>query len=83
MNVQREIDAANRRVQAQIDASARAALARIGVDPEQVARDEAEARRQATLATFESWGVAWRQFTDSFAAIGAAFRRGYENGGRS
>lgn len=83
MNVQREIDEANRRIRAQIDASARAALIRIGVDPDEVARAEAEAERQASLAPFEAWGTSWRQLADHFAAIAAAFRRGFENGGLS
>ena len=99
MNAQREIDAANRRIQKQIDASARAALIRIGVDVEAMDREEAEPRQQvaqlldrrraeaerqrrATAQAFEELGASFRAIHDHFAAIGAAFARGFSGGAR-
>ncbi|MGW9270774.1 hypothetical protein [Microbacterium sp. NPDC055599] len=100
MNVQREIDAANRRIRKQIDASARTALIRIGVDVEAMDREEAERRQQvaqleadriraeaerqrrATAQAFEELGASFRAIHDHFAAIGAAFARGFSGGAR-
>jgi len=100
VNVQREINAANRRIQTQIDASARAALIRIGVDVDAMEREEAEQRRQAaqleadrrraeaerqrraTAQAFEELGASFRAINDHFAAIDAAFTRGFNGGAR-
>ncbi|MFJ4174025.1 hypothetical protein [Microbacterium sp. NPDC089696] len=82
MNVEREIDAANRRVQAQIDASARAALIRIGVDPDEVAREEAEARMQAARDVLAAWGYAVGEWVAMFAQLVEAFERAFAEAGR-
>lgn len=58
MNVQREIRDADRRIQKQIDVSARAALVRIGVDVD--AMERAEREREA------------RESREALAALGTA-----------
>lgn len=100
MNVEREIRDTDRRIQGQINASARAALVRIGVDVETMDREEAERRQQvaqleadrrraeverrrrATAQTFEELGASFRAIRDHYAAIGAAFARGFNGGAR-
>lgn len=78
MNVRREIDAANRRIQKQIDASARAALIRIGVDVQVMDREEAERRQQvAQLKADRRRAEAERQRranAQAFEELGASFR---------
>lgn len=79
MNVAREIAAANRRVQVQIDRGAREALIRIGVDVDA----EDRARRAAAAATgAEALGQAWRSLVDGMAAFAAAFARGFNGDAR-
>jgi hypothetical protein len=81
MDVKREIAAANRRIQKQIDESARAALIRIGVDveAEDNARHAELAREavEATGSTAEEFGRRMRMLNDSFVAAAEAFARGW------
>lgn len=78
MDVKKEIAAADRRIQKQIDASARAALIRIGVDVEAMDREEAERQRQeAQLVADRRRAEAERQRQEvvkSFEAFGAMVR---------
>lgn len=74
MNVEKEFAAVNRRFQAQINASAREALIRIG------GHVEAEVRAQEVAPIVigaEALGQAWRSLVDGMAAFSAAFNRGY------
>lgn len=73
MNVEREIEAANRRIQEQIDASARAALIRIGVDVDAMDREEAMARSEAAREVFAAAGQAWGQLIAAVAHMAEAF----------
>lgn len=77
MNVAREIDKANERIQKQIEDSARAALIRIGVDPDEVAREEAEAKRQATLNIWRAYGRACGEVAAAVSALAGAFAEGF------
>lgn len=77
MDVEKEIAAATRRIQAQIDANVRAALVRLGFDVEAEAAADAERRRQVALAQFEALGAGWRELVHNLAAIGQAFSRGF------
>lgn len=63
MNVEREIRDADRRIQKQIDVSARAALVRIGVDVDAMERAERERQAQEAREVFAAFG----------AALGSAF----------
>lgn len=82
MNVRREIREANARIKAQIDESARAALIRIGVDPDEVAREEAEARWQEFLESCRVWGRAWGEMAKAIGALADAVGAGFEEGSR-
>lgn len=73
MDVKREIEAANRRIQVQIDASARAALTRIGVDVDAMDREELEARLEAAREVFAAAGQAWGQLIAAAAQMAEAF----------
>jgi hypothetical protein len=73
MNAQREIREANRRVQEQIDASARAALERIGVDVDAMEREAAEQRAREIRESFVAFGDA---LGSAFTAI-IAFAEDY------
>lgn len=78
MNVQREIDAANRRIQAQIDASARTALIRIGVDVEAMEREEAEKRMREARDRFAAFGAAVGTALNALMELATAFVQGVE-----
>lgn len=78
MNVQREIDAANRRIQTQIDASARAALIRIGVDVEAMDREEAEQRVREARERFAAFGEAVGAAFNALLGLATAFAQGVE-----
>ena len=78
MNVQREIDAANRRIQNQIDASARAALIRIGVDVDAMEREEAEQRAREVRERFTALGAAFGLLLNAAIALATAFASGVE-----
>ncbi|WP_136032513.1 hypothetical protein [Microbacterium sp. PF5] len=62
MDVDREIAAANRRVQRQIDASAREALIRLGFDPD----------KEALAAQAEAWSAAVAGFVQLMFHLGEA-----------
>ena len=74
MNVEAELRAVDRKVKAQIDASAREALIRIGVDV------DAERRAEITAGA-ELLGKAWRSLIDGMTVFTEGFNRGFE--GRS
>lgn len=86
MNLEQEIAATDRKVRAQIDASAREALIRIGVDPDEVEREEAARSREALLAPYVAAGAAIRGIVDlvaeQIAAFVNAFERGFNGAGR-
>ncbi|UUE19344.1 hypothetical protein [Microbacterium sp. J1-1] len=73
MNVKREIEAANRRIQEQINASAREALIRIGVDVDAMEREELEARLEAGREVFAAAGRAWGKLLSAAAHLADAF----------
>lgn len=75
MNVEAELRAVDRKVKAQIDANAREALIRIGVDVE--AEELAEIESGAELL-----GQAWRSLIDGMTAFASAFNRGFNGGPR-
>lgn len=79
MNVQREIDAANRRIQKQIDASARAALIRIGVDVDAMDREEAEKRAREVRESFAAFGSALGFALNAIVELATAFASGVES----
>ena len=78
MNVQREINAANRRIQTQIDASARAALIRIGVDVDAMEREAAEQRARETRESFAALGAGFAAMFNALHELAAAFFSGFE-----
>lgn len=86
MNVEKEIAEIDQKVRRQINASAREALLRIGVDPDEVEREEAARRREELLAPYVAAGAALRMICDVVAetinAAVAAFERGFNGGGR-
>lgn len=79
MNVTREIDAANRRIQKQIDASARAALIRIGVDVDVMEREEAEKRAREAHEAFAAFGAALGFALNTIVDLATAFVSGVES----
>lgn len=79
MNVQREIDAANRRIRKQINASARAALIRIGVDVEAMEREEAEKRAREVRESFSALGAALGFALNAIVDLATAFASGVES----
>ena len=86
MDVEKEIAAANHRIQAQINANARAALIRIGIDvegEERAAREALEAeRRRAAAEAGEALGRALRRIHDSLVRGAEAIARGFNGGAR-
>lgn len=79
MNVKREIDAANRRIQEQVDASARAALIRIGVDVDAMDREEAEQRVRRARESFAAFGEAVGTAINGFIGLATAFADGVQH----
>jgi hypothetical protein len=75
MDVDREVRAANRRIQRQIDASAREALIRIGVDPDAEAH---AARLEAMAAIGTAFGQALIQLGELATSTLNAFADAFE-----
>lgn len=78
MNVERETRDANRRIRRQINASARAALVRIGVDVEAMEREEAEQRAREVSESFAAFGAAVGFALNTLIEFSTAFVRGVE-----
>lgn len=78
MNVKREIREADRRIQKQIDASARTALIRIGVDVDAMEREEAEKRAREARESFAAFGAAVGFALKAMADLATAFVSGVE-----
>lgn len=76
MNVKREIRDADRRIQEQINASARAALVRIGVDVEAMEREEAEQRAREVRESFAAFGTAVGFALNALTEFATAFVNG-------
>ncbi len=85
MDVERELAAVRRRVRAQIDRNARAALVRIGIDVEAEERAAREAleleRRRAADASAEQLGASLRAMRDSWVRMAEGIARGFNGGG--
>jgi len=76
MNVEREIRDADRRIQQQINASARAALVRIGVDVDAMEREEAEQRLREGRERFAAFGAAVGAAANTLLGLAIAFAEG-------
>ncbi|EQM83393.1 hypothetical protein [Microbacterium maritypicum] len=78
MNVKQEIRDADRRIQEQINVSARAALVRIGVDVDAMDREEAEKRARVARESFAAFGAAVGFALNTLIEFSTAFVSGFE-----
>lgn len=81
MDVDREVAAANRRVERGIDRNYLIAMARIeGMTPEAYAA-KLDAERPPVPTPMEQIGAIYRQLNDSIAKMAEDFARGWQSGG--